>query len=163
MNVSIVAADAEHIALLAKMDALIYVKADAFSEEDFKDPDFKNFLVRLDDEPVGSTVLAPNKGETESYDALLPEVEGTLYIISTAILPQFQRQGIGSIVKAWQIAYAKRNGFKKIVTNARVSNKGSIALNKKFGFQMIRIIPEYYNPDYAGGPREDTIVLQLDI
>ncbi len=163
MNISITAVGAERIALLAEMDKLIYGKADAFSEKDFEDPDYKNFLVTLDDAPIGSTVLAPNKGVAESYDAPLPEADGTLYIISTAILPQFQRQGIGSIIKAWQIAYARRNAFKKIVTNTRASNLASIALNQKFGFRIARTIPEYYNPDDAGEPREDTIVLQLDI
>ena len=158
MDIAIIAASEDDIPLLAELDKAIYLPADAFSEKDFMDPDYKNFLLFLDEDPIGSTVLAPHKTIAESYSAPLPSAEGTLYIISTAILPQFQRSGFGSIVKAWQIAYARRNNFQRIVTNTRVSNRGSIALNQKFKFRITRVITNYYSD-----PSEDAFALELDI
>jgi len=158
LNIAIRATNNDDIPLLAELDKAIYLPADAFSEEDFMDPDYKNFLLFLDNIPIGSTVLAPHKTVAESYSAPLPSAEGTLYIISTAILPQFQRSGFGSIVKAWQIAYARRNNFQRIVTNTRVSNRGSIALNQKFKFRITRVITNYYSD-----PSEDAFALELDI
>jgi ribosomal protein S18 acetylase RimI-like enzyme len=83
---------------------------------------------------------------------------GTLHIASTGILPGFQGHGLGDLMKCWQIAFARQNGFKRIVTNSRKSNKPMIALNKKFGFKVIRTEPGYYQ-----GPPEASVVMALQI
>jgi ribosomal protein S18 acetylase RimI-like enzyme len=82
----------------------------------------------------------------------------TLYVASTAILPSHQGQGFGTLLKAWQIAYARSHHFKRIVTNTRKSNKAMQRLNKTFGFQVIRTTPDYYE-----NPLEATIVMALDL
>lgn len=80
------------------------------------------------------------------------QAEGdALYISSSGILPAVQGQGLGRLMKAWQLAYAKRNGFKRIVTNVRAGNKRMIALNRSFGFRIVRKMREFYcDPDEAG-------------
>jgi ribosomal protein S18 acetylase RimI-like enzyme len=80
---------------------------------------------------------------------------GTLYIQSTGLLPQYRGQGLGCRIKAWQIDYAKQNGFRRIVTNCRESNAAMISINKKFGFQPTRTTPDYYEDGEA------TVVLEL--
>jgi ribosomal protein S18 acetylase RimI-like enzyme len=80
------------------------------------------------------------------------------YIATTGILPKHQRQGLGSLMKAWQIAYAKRKGYTCLTAHARKSNTGSIALNKKFGFRIIRTVPGYYED-----PVEPGVVMRLDL
>ncbi len=82
----------------------------------------------------------------------------TLYIASTGILPGFQGQGFGDLMKCWQIAYARRHRFKRIVTNSRKSNKAMIALNRKFGFKLIRAEPNYYQ-----NPKEASVVMRLQL
>src|SRR4051794_5053434 len=47
---------------------------------------------------------------------------GSLYIASTGLLPKFQGQGFGSLMKAWQICFARQHGFTRIVTNVRRRN-----------------------------------------
>jgi ribosomal protein S18 acetylase RimI-like enzyme len=163
MDLYIRRAREEEIPLLAEMDRAVFSPPDALSEEDFCDPDFENFIILLDSTAIGSTILAPNRGITKRYDDPLPVEEGVVYIISTALIPEFQEQGIGSIVKAWQIAYARRNGFKKIITNVRKSNLASLALNMKFGLRVTQLIPEYYNPEGDSEFREGTFVLQLKV
>lgn len=94
--------------------------------------------------------FVPDKERLSRYE------RDTLYILSTAILPAERGKGFGDILKAWQISYARKHGFAKIVTNTRVSNAASIALNRKFGF----VITEACVPDcYPDG--EASTVLEL--
>jgi ribosomal protein S18 acetylase RimI-like enzyme len=80
---------------------------------------------------------------------------GTVYIQSTGLLRAYRGQGLGKRIKAWQIEYAKRNGFRRMVTNCRESNAAMISINEKFGFRAIRSTPGYY----ADG--EATVVMEL--
>jgi ribosomal protein S18 acetylase RimI-like enzyme len=80
---------------------------------------------------------------------------GSLYVVTTGILPALQGRALGGIMKAWQVAYAKHHGFTRIVTNTRKSNKSMIALNQKFGFSVMRTTPRYYS-----GPSEATVVME---
>jgi ribosomal protein S18 acetylase RimI-like enzyme len=83
---------------------------------------------------------------------------GSLYIASTGILPRFQGFGLGRLMKCWQIAYAHRNRFRRIVTNTRKRNRPMIRLNQQFGFRIIRIVPGYYSD-----PVDATVVMELRI
>jgi len=85
-----------------------------------------------------------------------PSVHGTLYISSTGILPKFQGQGFGQLLKCWEIAYARHHGFARIVTNTRKRNAAMIALNRKFGFRIVRISPRYYSD-----PTDAAVVMEL--
>jgi ribosomal protein S18 acetylase RimI-like enzyme len=58
-------------------------------------------------------------------------------------------------VKEWQIEYARRNGFRRVVTNCRESNAAMITINERFGFRAIRRTAGYY----ADG--EATVVMEL--
>ncbi len=85
-----------------------------------------------------------------------PRVKGSLYIASTGILPKFQGQGLGTLLKSWQVCYARNYGFKRIVTNTRGRNTAMIALNRKFGFRVIRTSRGYYSD-----PTDSTVVMEL--
>jgi len=82
----------------------------------------------------------------------------TLYIATTGILPAFQRLGFGGLMKAWQIAWARRNKFKRLIAHTRKSNAAMIALNKKFGFRQVKSIPGYYED-----PPEPAIVMEMKL
>jgi len=84
-----------------------------------------------------------------------PHRRGSLYIASTGILPQFRRKGFGTLLKSWQLSYARHHGFSRIVANTRKSNKAMIRLNQKFGFKIVRTTPRYYED-----PREATVVME---
>lgn len=62
------------------------------------------------------------------------------------------------MLKAWQVAFAWRHKFNRIVTNTRKRNKPMIHLNRKFNFEVIRITPGYYS-----GPSDSTVVMELRI
>ena len=80
---------------------------------------------------------------------------GTVYIQSTGLLQEYRGQGLGKRIKEWEIEYAKRNGFSRIVTNCRESNARMISINERFGFRAIRNTPGYYEDGEA------TVVMEL--
>ena len=85
-----------------------------------------------------------------------PRREGSLYISTTGILPRFQKQGFGPLLKSWQIAYARYYGFSRIITNCRKRNIRMIALNRRFGFRIVRTIPKYY-----AEPTDASVLMEL--
>lgn len=152
MQINIRRVRPDEMGLLCELDEKI------FDEDAFRTPDLweglEAFFIEADGSIVGSTALRHNTDIAESYDADYVDLPGSIYIVSTGLLPEWQRKGIGSKIKAWQIKHAQTCGFARIVTNARSSNAGSIRLNQKFDFQIIRSIPGWYGD-------EDTVVMEL--
>ncbi len=87
-----------------------------------------------------------------------PPRQGSLYICSTGILPEFQGKGLGVLLKAWELAYARYHGFTRVVTNMRSRNAAIIRLNRKFGFRVVRTTDGYYS-----GPADSTLVMELKL
>ncbi len=82
----------------------------------------------------------------------------TLYIATTGVLPRFQRGGLGRLLKAWEIAFARHHGFRRLVTNCRKRNVAMIKLNKSFGFRTVRSMPGYYF-----NPTDSTVFMELHL
>jgi ribosomal protein S18 acetylase RimI-like enzyme len=89
-------------------------------------------------------------------DGVNPRRKGSLYISTTGILPRYQRMGFGQLMKSWQVAFARFHGFSRVVTNTREGNAAMIAINRKFGFEIVRTTPRYYR-----APAEATAVMEL--
>jgi ribosomal protein S18 acetylase RimI-like enzyme len=114
--------------------------SDYFAPSDWKD--YETYWLLLDGRRIGCCAF---------------EAQGdTLHIGTTGIVPAYRRMGFGQLMKSWEIAYARRNGFKRIVTNSRKSNAAMIALNKKFGFEVTGRVQRYYED-----PVETAIIMQL--
>jgi GNAT superfamily N-acetyltransferase len=84
---------------------------------------------------------------------------GSLYIASTGILPQHRGKGFGVRFKRWQLAWARRRGFTRIVTNCRRSNRAIIRLNEKFGFLILQTT----KGNYYRQPPEPAVVMELKL
>jgi ribosomal protein S18 acetylase RimI-like enzyme len=89
-------------------------------------------------------------------DGVNPPLDGSLYIGTTGVLPEFRHMGFGQLLKSWQIAYARYHRFTRIVTNMRQHNAAIVALNRKFRFQIIRTTPRHYED-----PPDGTVVMEL--
>lgn len=107
---------------------------------------------------AGCCALQPNVEFRDDLHGEDARADGVLYISSTGILPSFQAQGLGRVMKAWQVSYGHLHGFRRIMTNTRAGNAPMIALNLKFGFQILRTTPGYYFD-----PPEATVVLELTL
>jgi GNAT superfamily N-acetyltransferase len=126
-------------AYLAKVEETCYLPHEAWEEIDYIDcaDVLRCFLVAIDSEAAGSVILQPNQG-------LRRPKKGSLYVVGTALLPQFRGLGYAAVLKAWQLAYAKQNGFKWLCGHIRESNRASIAMNERFGIAVTGVQKNYY-------------------
>jgi len=141
---------------LVAFDHKVFNKPDWFAVGDWRL--YEPWWMIVDERKVGCCAFELHKdfcGDVNE-NRENPCLNGSLYIATTGILPGFKRQGLGTLIKSWQICYARCHGFTRIVTNTRKSNRAMIALNRKFGFQIIRTIPRYYHE-----PSEPTVVMEI--
>lgn len=124
---------------LVAFDRRIFSNADRFGVTDWKH--CESYWLLIDAGKIGCC----------AFQTKIPGRPRSLYIATTGILPRFQRMGFGNLFKSWQIAYARRHGFARIVTHTRQHNAAMIALNEKHGFTAIGTVPRYYRepPDLA--------------
>jgi GNAT superfamily N-acetyltransferase len=139
---------------LWKLDVAIFGK-DAFQPEDWLS--LESYWIVVDGQVAGCAAFIRDVEFQEDLreDERNAARPGTVYIQSTGLLPEFRGRGLGTRIKAWQIEYAKRNGFRRMLTNCRESNSVMIAINKKFGFRSIRTTAGYYEDGEA------TVVMEL--
>jgi len=122
---------------LRDFDRRVFPKADLFPASFWRAAEVYWMLV--DGKRVGCCAL---------QDEL--EADGVLAISSTGILPAWQGIGLGRVMKAWQIAYARRHGYDRVVTETRAGNERMIRLNQSFGFRIVRTTPGcYVDPEEA--------------
>jgi ribosomal protein S18 acetylase RimI-like enzyme len=129
--------------------------ADWFDREDWNTYD--PWWMIVDHRKVGCCAFAPYVDfQEELGEGGQHPLRASLYIVTTGILPAWRRLGFGTLLKCWQISYARHYGFARLVTNTRKSNQAMIRLNQKFGFKVIRTTPNYYE-----SPREPSLVMEL--
>jgi len=115
--------------------------ADIFSKDDWKK--YESYWMIVDGKKAGCAAF----DETNRDE---------LWVASTAILPEYRRQGLGRRFKRWQIDYAKSHGFARLGTVMRPSNTAINELNKEFGFKLRKMRPKLYSD-----PPEDGIEMEL--
>jgi GNAT superfamily N-acetyltransferase len=148
----------EELKLLVAFDHKVFRKADWFKRSEWKS--YESYWMTVDGVAVGCCAFQHHVDFHEGQEKENPPLRGSLYIATTGILPDCQYKGFGRLLKSWQIAYASRNGFTRIITNHRASNHQMIELNKKFGFKIIRRPKaDYYEED----PPEPTVVMELKL
>jgi ribosomal protein S18 acetylase RimI-like enzyme len=148
----------DEISDLRAFDRKVFSKADLFTAEEWEE--YESFWMIVDGTVIGCSAFQLNVDFKEDVreDQINPPMKGSLYIATTGILPAFQRKGMGTLLKSWQIAYAKYRGFSRLVTNTRKSNISMILLNSRVGFRIIRTTPRYYT-----SPAEPTLVMELKL
>jgi ribosomal protein S18 acetylase RimI-like enzyme len=150
----------EDLRRLRAFDRKVFPPSDLFPRAEWKK--YTTYWMMLDGVTVGCCAFQEHVDFQEDLrpqapeDGITPRMQGSLYISSTGILPKYQGSGFGRLFKSWQIAYARYHGFHRIVTNTRSRNARMIALNRKFGFRILRTTPGYYS-----GPRDSTTVMEL--
>jgi len=120
--------------------------------------EYECYWMLLDDRKIGCCAFEEHVDFQDDLrqDGVNPPLKASLYISTTGILPRYQGMGFGTLLKAWQIAYARYHGFSRIVTNTRKRNAAMIALNRKFHFRIVRTTPRYYDD-----PPDSTVVMEL--
>jgi ribosomal protein S18 acetylase RimI-like enzyme len=158
MKVEFLKADAKDLQSLIAFDHAVFPKSDWFDTDCWKL--YESWWMIVDGVRAGCCAFERHADFQEYLrrDGKNLHLLGSLYIASTGILPRLQGRGLGALLKTWQIAYARRHGFTRIVANTRKSNLRMIRLNRRFGFKVIRTTRGYYHD-----PVEATVVMELDI
>jgi GNAT superfamily N-acetyltransferase len=140
---------------LAAFDRKVFT-SDHFPPSAWKE--YECWWMLLDNRKIGCCAFEEHVDFQDDLreDGVNPPRKGSLYISTTGILPRFQGKGFGTLLKAWQIGWARYHGFSRIITNTRRRNAAMIALNRKFHFRIVRTTPRYYDD-----PPDSTIVMEL--
>jgi hypothetical protein len=97
-------------------------------------------------EMVGESYGIPLASQTDFLDDLLvlpaSEKEKAVCCYSNTILPRFQKQGYGEILKAHWLGLAVGKGYDVVYGHARPG--GSQALNAKFGAVFLEDLPNWF-------------------
>ncbi|HMD07706.1 MAG TPA: hypothetical protein VKH63_09230 [Candidatus Acidoferrum sp.] len=100
----------------------------------------------VDGELAGESYGIPLTSSSELIEDLLvlpeSEKEKAVCCFSNTILPAFQRQGYGAILKAHWLGLAAGKGFDVVYGHARPG--GSQALNAKFGAVFLENLPDWF-------------------
>ncbi|MDP3685370.1 MAG: GNAT family N-acetyltransferase [bacterium] len=140
--------------LLVRLDEHIFLPADRFLLEDWKD--YECYVLEVESiGMIGSCAVRRDSTLADDEDEFVC-ASGTLFCGSIGVLPQYQRQGFGLLLKAWTIAYAHSLKCVRVVSNMRESNGASIGLSSRFGFHVTRRIPDFYED-----PVETAVVMEL--
>jgi ribosomal protein S18 acetylase RimI-like enzyme len=141
---------------LMAFDRKVFSVADAFPSSYWKE--CESWWMLIDGVKAGCCAFQRHTDFQEDLraDGENCSLKGSLYIATTGLLPKYQGKGFGPLLKAWQIAFARRHGFTRIVTNTRSRNKRMIDLNKRFGFTVVRKTARYY-----ADPTDATVVMEL--
>jgi GNAT superfamily N-acetyltransferase len=140
---------------------LIVFDHKVFPQPDWFDPDdwdsLESYWMLANGRKVGCCAFGRDADLENNPEDASQRRRGSLYIASTGILPSHQRRGLGERFKLWQIAWARRHGFTRIVTNSRRSNRHMIHVNEKYGFKILRTT----RWNYYQRPAEPAVVMEL--
>ena len=158
MKLEFLKAGTKDLRRLMAFDHAVFPESDWFDTDCWKT--YESWWMLVDGVRAGCCAFERHVDFQEDLrrDGRNPRLRGSLYIASSGILPRLQGKGLGAVLKTWQIAYAQRHGFTRIVANTRKSNVRMIGLNRRFGFKVIRTTRDYYHD-----PAEATVVMELSI
>ncbi|HSD46759.1 MAG TPA: ribosomal protein S18-alanine N-acetyltransferase [Pyrinomonadaceae bacterium] len=86
------------------------------------------------------------------------ETAGELHINNVAVRDQYRRRGYGALLLGRVLDEARRRHATAAFLEVRSGNAPAQALYKKCGFRPIATRPNYYTD-----PREDAVVMSLDL
>ncbi len=135
-------------------DRKVFSESDLFDAEAWRD--CAPYWMIVDGAKAGCCAFQKNIDFRDDIGEDDPRLKGSLFISTTGMLPKFQGRGFGSLLKAWEISFARYHGFTRIVTNHRKRNIPIIKLNQKFGFKIIRTTSRYYE-----NPGDSVVVMEL--
>jgi len=138
-----------------------HYKVDIQSQEDgwtvhIKKEDFKQMFKKWDDT---DKVIQSYKGDSEIYGAFIDGKEAgliqfeyqphnkTVRVWDIDVWPEFQHQGIGTVLMNKCIARSREYGARRMVLEVQSSNLKAINFYKKMGFDLIGLDASHYQND----------------
>jgi ribosomal-protein-alanine N-acetyltransferase len=98
-------------------------------------------------------------GELVGYFVLMVAVDEA-HLLNISVAGKRQRMGFGARLLEWAMSTARQAGASSLLLEVRPSNRGALALYRRFGFRQIGLRRGYYP---AAEGREDALVLRCEL
>ena len=123
--------------------------------EIFSDADPEFFKQRISEQPKLFTILAFHDEQLIAFKIGYPYNKTTFYSWIGGVHQDYRTQGIASKLAEMQEAYAKTNGFHKLLTKSMNTYKPMMILNLKNGFDIVKF--------YTNTKGQTKIVFEKDL
>jgi len=90
-------------------------------------------------------ILAKDNNKIIGYVVLQLFKDNSAKIISLAVVPNYQRRGVGSFLLKCSFNKLKKKKVDKIILHVRIKNKKAINFHQKFNFKILKIVRNYYS------------------
>jgi len=130
--------------VLNDLDQIIKMEKRTFKEDAFS----KEAMKRLIEQSTLFLKLVTSKSDQKitGFVIVIKDDEDRVNIINFLIQKKFRYNGYGSYLLEKTIERIKElEDVNKIILNVKTTNKNAIALYKKFNFQIVQKIKNYYN------------------
>jgi len=130
--------------MLSDLDQIIKMENRTFKEDAFS----KEAMGRLIEQNALFFKLLTSRSDKKivGFVIVIKDNEDRVNIINFLIQKKFRYNGYGSYLLEKTIERIKElTDIKKIILNVKTTNKGAIALYKKFNFQIVQKIKNYYH------------------
>ncbi|HEY57463.1 MAG TPA: ribosomal protein S18-alanine N-acetyltransferase [Anaerolineae bacterium] len=106
---------------------------------------------------VAETVGEEDAAEVVGMLVLWPVLDEA-HIATVAVHPYHRRRGVGKMLLATAVEFARSRHFKTVTLEVRASNRRAQNLYRRFGFQIVGRRYGYYNDNH-----EDALIMTLEI
>lgn len=134
---------------LSDLDALAALEEEVFSGESVQIDrrQWRYLLTRA----LGAVIVAEAGGVLAGALVLAHRREGrSLRIVSLGVAAQARRRGVARRLLVQSVDYARRLGLETIHLEVRADNLAARALYRKFGFDEVAELPDYYDTGEHG-------------
>jgi ribosomal-protein-alanine N-acetyltransferase len=122
----------------------------------FSDPWPRQFFLEELRVPQSIACVARHRDKLAGY-LLAWQLEGETHLGNLAVVPEYQRRGVGQALLSWLIERARTDGPGRITLEVRSSNFAAQELYRRFGFQAVALRRGYYQDS-----GEDALVMMRD-
>lgn len=134
----------------AGVDAVLEIEEASFTNPWTRDM----YLAELKADGVSFIYLARDKFRRPAGFCAFWRVMDELHINNLAVLPEFRRQGVASVLLTYVLREGVELGARSATLEVRRSNEPARRLYERFGFSVAGVRREYYT-----NPVEDALVL----
>ena len=106
-------------------------------------------------------VLRGAAGELQAYFIAMPGFE-ELHLLNITVAPAYQGRGLALCMLDELRRLCGLHGAHKIWLEVRISNERARAIYRRHGFAEVGVRRGYY-PMPQGGPREDAVLMSLEV
>jgi ribosomal-protein-alanine N-acetyltransferase len=146
----------------ADLDEVVAIAAASPQAPQWRRLDYAAYLALHPEPPLLRVALVADRGEKVAGFAaatlLLDGDQNRCELDSMAVHPAARRMGLGAALLGAVVAWARKNGARRIALEVRAGNLAALRLYQRSGLQ-----PEGRRPRYYADPEEDALLLGAEI